>query len=152
MVSIQEQIEITAPSSTVFSFCHDIVQRPQWDERVRRIELLTAAPIRQGTLIQVDTNRPAGNVFGWEGEYTEFKFPLNSKVQVLDAAPSSPFKSGSEQWSFSKVGDATRVTVVWEYEPRNLIARIIDAVAERAANRRAIRSSLANLKEMLESS
>jgi hypothetical protein len=150
MASIEEKIEIAASSSDVFRICHDVTKRPEWDERVGRIELLTPAPIRQGTLIQVDA-RASGKIFGWEGEYSEFKYPLNSTIKVLDAAPSSPFKAGTEQWTFSKVGNATRLTVAWEYEPRNILSRILNLLGGRATTRRAIRSSLSNLKQMIES-
>jgi hypothetical protein len=149
MARIEEQIEIAASSTDVFRLCHDIAQRALWDERVGRIELITPAPIRQGTLIQVDAHR-GSTVFGWEGEYAEFKYPLNSTVKVLDAAPSSPFKAGKEQWTFNKAGGTTRLTVVWEYEPRNIIFRILDVLGRRTAARNAIRRSLSNLKQMLE--
>jgi hypothetical protein len=149
MARIEEQVEIAAPSSDVFRLCHDIAKRPLWDERVGRIELITSAPIRSGTLIQVDERR-GGNVFGWEGEYAEFKYPLNSTVKVLDAAVSSPFKAGEERWTFSKVGDATRLSLVWEYEPRNIIFRVLDGLGGRAGTRAAIRRSLSNLKQLIE--
>ena len=88
MARIEEQVEIAAPSSDVFRLCHDIAKRPLWDERVGRIELITSAPIRSGTLIQVDERR-GGNVFGWEGEYAEFKYPLNSRSWTPQSAAHS---------------------------------------------------------------
>ncbi len=150
MPRIEERIEIAAPTSTVFRACHDAAKRPEWDERMQRLELITSEPIRQGTLFQVDAVKPSGAVFGWEGEYIEFRYPMNATLKVLDAAPSSPFKSGTETWQFSAVSGHTLLTVAWEYQPRNVIARIIDAVAGRAVTRRAIRRSLVNLKEMVE--
>jgi hypothetical protein len=39
---------------------------------------------------------------------------------------------------------------VWEYQPRNIITRIVDAVGGRALTRQALRRSLANLKKMVE--
>ena len=44
----------------------------------------------------------------------------------------------------------TRLTVVWDYQPRGFLARIANALGRRAATRRAIRRSLANLKAMIE--
>ena len=149
MARIEEQIEIAASSSDVFRLCHDVTKRPVWDERVGRIELITPAPIRSGTLIQVDARR-GSSFFGWEGEYAEFKYPLNSTVKVLDAAVSSPFKAGEEQWTFSKLSDGTRLSLTWEYEPRNIIFRILDVLGGRAGTRAAIRRSLSNLKQLIE--
>jgi ribosome-associated toxin RatA of RatAB toxin-antitoxin module len=149
MARIEEQIEIAASSSDVFRLCHDIAKRALWDERVGRIELITSAPIRSGTLIQVDARR-GGNYFGWEGEYAEFKYPFNSTVKVLDAAASSPFKAGEEEWTFSKMSDGTRLSLVWEYEPRNILYRILDVLGGRAATRAAIRRSLSKLKQLIE--
>ena len=150
MPCIEERIEIAAPTSTVFRVCHDAAKRPEWDERMRRLELITPEPVRQGTLFQVDAATPGGSVFGWEGEYAEFKYPMSATLKVLDAAPSSPFKSGTEAWQYSAVSGHTHLTVAWEYQPRNVVLRVIDAIAGRAMTRRAIRRSLANLKEMVE--
>lgn len=150
MAHIEEHIDIAAPSSKVFQFCHDPAKRAEWDERVVRIELISPAPIRQGTLIQVDAGRGGSFSYSWEGEFTSFQYPMSSKVRVMDAAPSSPFKSGTEEWSFSAVGGATRFTLVWEYKPRNFLSRVGDALGGQASARRAVRHSLANLKAMIE--
>ena len=150
MPRIEERIEIAAPTSTVFRACHDADKRPKWDERIKRMELITPAPIRQGTLFQVDATSSGGTVFGWEGEFSEYRYPMNATLKVLDAAPSSPFNSGSETWQFSTMGDGTRFTLVWEYTPRHFVASILDLLMRRAATRRAVRRSLANLKAMIE--
>jgi uncharacterized protein YndB with AHSA1/START domain len=150
MPRIEERIEIAAPTSTVFRACHDADQRPEWDERMKRMELITPTPIRQGTLFQVDAVSSGGTVFGWEGEFSEYRYPMNATLKVLDAAPSSPFKAGTEVWQYSAMEGTTDLTMIWEYQPRNILARIIDVVAGRALTRRAMRRSLANLKEMVE--
>jgi ribosome-associated toxin RatA of RatAB toxin-antitoxin module len=152
MPRIEERIEIAASSPTIFHLCHDAARRPEWDKRIKRIELITPGPVRQGTLFQVDASTPSGSVFGWEGEFSEFKYPTSATLRVLDAALSSPFKSGVETWRFDSMGDTTRVTVVWDYQTRNVITRIIDAAVGRSATRRSIRHSLANLKAMAENS
>jgi len=149
MPEIEEYIDVAAPPSTVFRFCHDISHRPDWDERVQRMELLNSQVVRQGTLINVDAYT-GGPVFSWEGEYVEFRFPTKSKVRVIDAALSSPFSTGSETWTFSSVGNTTRFTLVWNYQPRGVLNRIMDRLGRRAAARRAIQHSLLNLKEILE--
>jgi uncharacterized protein YndB with AHSA1/START domain len=150
MPRIEERIEIAAPTSTVFRACHDAEKRSEWDERIKRMVLITPAPIRQGTLFQIDAVSSGGTVFGWEGEFSEYRYPMNATLKLLDAAPSSPFKAGTETWQYSAMEGSTDLTVVWEYQPRNLIARIVDTVAGQALTRRAIRKSLSNLKEMVE--
>jgi hypothetical protein len=152
MPRIEERITIAAPTSAVFRACHDADKRPKWDERMKRMELLTPAPVRQGTLFQADATSSGGAVFGWEGEFSEYKYPMNATLKVLDAAPSSPFKAGTEAWQYSATGGTTDLTVVWEYQPRNILARIIDAVAGKTLTRQALRRSLTNLKEMVEGS
>jgi uncharacterized protein YndB with AHSA1/START domain len=152
MPRIEESIEIQAAPIDVFRFCHDIVSRPEWDEQVTYIELLTGKLIRSGTLMRVDSKGPSGEVFSWEGEYVSYQPPLSSRVRVLDAASASPFDRGSEvSWEFGSVGDKTRLTWVWDYHHRGIIARILDFLGGRASTRRAIKRSLANAKEMLES-
>jgi len=151
MARVEESIEIAAPPANVFRFCHELEKRPDWDVRVTRIELLTSKPVRQGTLIRVDAGRGGEALFSWDGEYTRFQYPTSSTVRVLDAAPSSPFKSGSETWQFSAVGSGTRLVVIWEYQPRGILSRIGDTLGGRASIRRALRRSLANLKELIES-
>jgi hypothetical protein len=154
MARIEAQIEIAAAPSDVFRFCHDVTRRAEWDERVSGIEMLSPSPVRQGTLLSVDASRGGRYVFSWDAEYTEFKYPSGSQVRVLNAAPSSPYKAGTESWNFISTGavrGGTRFAVVWEYEPRNILARILDAVVGRASNQRAVRRSLSNLKELIES-
>ena len=153
MTRIEAQIEIAAAPSDVFRFCHDVVHRPEWDVRVSRIETLSPPPVRQGTLLSVDASRRGTYAFSWDAEYVEFRYPSISKVRVVDAAPSSPYKAGTETWNFGSTGavsGGTRFSVVWEYEPRNVVYRILDSVSGRSAARRSLQRSLANLKALIE--
>lgn len=151
MARIEEHIEIAAAPAVVFRFCHDATHRPDWDERVVHAELLTGLPVRRGTLLRVDAGRSGRFLFSWDAEYAEFQFPHSSALRVLDAAPSSPFGTGSESWVFNKVGGGTRFVLVWDYKPRGFLARVADALGRRASTRRAIKRSLANLKAVIES-
>jgi hypothetical protein len=147
---IEEQIDITAKQADVFRFCHDGNRRAEWDEQVKGVELLTPSPMRQGTLLRVDATS-GSSVFSWDGEVIGFQFPAQSRVRVIDAASSSPFGRGSQlTWQFSASGNSTRFTWIWEYEPRGFVARIKDSLGGRAATQRAIKSSLNNLKVILE--
>jgi hypothetical protein len=150
MPRIEDHIEIMAAPSAVFRFCHDVARRPDWDERVVGVELLTNRPIRQGTLLRIDAGSSGKFLFSWDAEYAEYRFPHSSTLRVLDAAPSSPFNAGSESWQFSPAGGGTRFVLVWDYQLRGFLARITDALGRRASTRRAIKSSLANLKAMVE--
>jgi hypothetical protein len=152
MPCIEEKIEIAASRADVFRFCHDVTVRPEWDEQVVRVELLTPKPIRSGTLFRVDARQGGGAVFTWDAEYIDFKMPSTSKVRVLDAAPSSPFGAGSElTWEFSTAGNSTTLTWTWDYRPYGFIARILDKVGRRVATQRAIQRNLAKLKTLIES-
>jgi hypothetical protein len=147
---IAEHIEIAAAPANVFRFCHDAARRPDWDGRVVRVELLTPAPVRRGTLLRIDAARSGKFLFSWDAEYAEFQFPSSSMLRVLDAAPSSPFGAGSESWQFGSTSGGTRFTLVWDYQPRGFLARVADLLGGRASTRRAIRRSLANLKRIVE--
>lgn len=150
MPRIEESVEIAVNRADVFKFFHDVDRRPEWDEQVAHIELLTPRPIRSGTLLRIDSK--GGAVFTWDAEYASFQFPSSSAVRVLDAASSSPFAPGSEaSVEFESVGSGTRVTWVWNYRSHGIISRIIDALGGRASTRRAIKRSLANLKKVIES-
>ncbi len=151
MPHIEESIDIAAPIGDVFRYCHDIARRPRWDVQVSGVELLSPAPIRQGTLFRVDANYGGGAVFSWDAEYVGFQFPLASRVRVIDTAPSSPFAAGSEiGWQFSSVGGQTRFTWTWDYKARGFLARIADVLGGRGAMRRGIQRSLAKVKEQME--
>ena len=151
MPRIEESIDIAAPLADVFRYCHDIARRPRWDVQVSAVELLSPAPIRQGTLFRVDANYGGGAVFSWDAEYIGFQFPLTSRVRVIDTAPSSPFAAGSEvNWQFSSVGAQTRFTWTWDYKARGFLSRITDILGGRAATRRGIQRSQAKLKGLLE--
>lgn len=150
MARIEESINIAAAPATVFRFCHDIARRPDWDERVVGVELLTSAPVRRGTLVRIDAGRSGRFLFSWDAEYASYQFPSGSTLKVLDAAPSSPFRAGTETWKFSQSGGETRFTLIWDYQPRGFIARVADALGRRTATHRAIRRSLENLKTLIE--
>jgi len=148
---IEESVDIAVGPADVFRFCHDITRRPKWDRQVVGIEMLTPLPIRQGALLRVDCKPPGGSVFTWDGEYVEFRLSMRSTLRVIDAASSSPFAAGSQlSWEFTQAGGSTRLTWVWDYRPRGFIARIRDSLGGRASTQRAIRTSLGNLKTMLE--
>lgn len=152
MPHIEESIDIAAPRADVFRFCHDVASRPDWDEQVAHVELLTPRPIRQGTLLRVDSKDAAGSIFSWDAEYISYQLPNGSRVRVIDAAFSSPFGSGSEvSWQFSSVTGGTRFTWVWDYQPRGFFARLADALGRRISTQRAIQRSLARVKELIES-
>ena len=150
MPSIEESIEIAAAQVVVFKLCHDVVRWPEWNDRVVGVELLSSNIVRRGTLLSVDAGHAGKFSFSWDAEYTEFQFPRASTLRVINAAPSSPFKAGSESWKFDSVEGGTRVTVLWKYEHRNFITRIADVLGRRAATRNAIRRSLADLKALAE--
>ena len=150
MPRIEESIEIAVAPVDAFKFCHDTARWSEWNERVVGVEMLSSKQIRRGTLLSIDAGRAGRYLFSWDAEYTEFQFPRGSTRRVVNAASSSPFKSGSEVWKFDSAGGGTRFTVEWEYLPRNFFARIGDALGRRAATRGAIRRSLAKLKTLLE--
>jgi len=150
MARIEESINIAAAPMTVFRLCHDFARRPEWDDRVVGIELITPAPVRRGSLVRIEAGRSGQFLFTWDAEYVDYQLPSGSTLKVIDAAPSSPFKSGAETWQFSKSADGTQFILTWEYQPRGFIARILDAVGRRSATRRAIRRSLSRLKKLVE--
>jgi uncharacterized protein YndB with AHSA1/START domain len=150
MPRIEEHMDIAVPRSDLFRFCHDVERRPEWDERIEQMTLLTATPIRRGTLFRVDARPVRGPVFSWEGEYVDYQYLDSSTVRVIDAAPSSHFKAGREKWRFSSTNGQTKFTLLWEYEVRGFLARILDVLGRRAAIQRAVKQSLINLKELVE--
>jgi uncharacterized protein YndB with AHSA1/START domain len=150
MAQITASVEIAAPPTTIFRLCHDFDRRAEWDERVIGVEMISSPPIRRGSLVRIEAGSTGKFEFTWDGEYTHYRLPSGSAVQVLDAAPSSPFKSGTETWEFVKTVDGTRFTLTWVYQPSGLISRLRDALGRRISTRRAIQRSLKNLKTLLE--
>lgn len=151
MARIEEQIDVAGSPSAVFRFCHDMDRRPEWDERVTRVKIITPKPVRRGTVVRFDTPPSrGGGVFSWEGEFVGYNRPSGSKLAVIDAAPSSYFADGTEEWGFTRSGEGTRVSLTWEYKPRGIVGRVTDALVGRRSARRAVGESLANLKRMLQ--
>jgi uncharacterized protein YndB with AHSA1/START domain len=149
MPRITADVKIKSAPADLFRFCHDVERRPDWDGRVVHMELLSP-PLRTGALVRVDVGRDGEFAFTWDGEYTTVQFPSRSRVRVLDAAPHSPFAAGTETWTFERCEEGTHFSLAWEYEPRGLVARILDALGRRAATSRAIERSLARLKALVE--
>jgi hypothetical protein len=150
MPRLEQHIDIARRPADVFRLCHDTELRVEWDERVTHMQVLTHKPIRRGTVVRIDTRPSVGTLFSWEGEFVDYSFPSSSRLKVIDAAPSSYFVAGSEEWRFETSGTGTRVQLAWDYRPRGLIGRIVDALVRRGTTRRAIKQSLENLKEMAE--
>ena len=150
MPRIQQQIEIAAGPMEVFRLCHDFDRRAEWDERVTRAEVLTPKPIRRGSVIRFDTDPAMGAVFSWDGEVVEYHFPSSSRLKVVDVAPSSSFKGGTESWQVSGSRGTTRLRVVWDYNPGGLISQVLDLLFRRRATANAIGQSLKNLRAILE--
>lgn len=151
MPRIEESIDIAAAASDVFRFCHDVANRPKWDEEVLGIEVLTPGPVRQGTLMRIDSKQAGGAAFSWDAEYVGFKFPSDSRLRVIDAASSSPFGRGSElKWEISSAAGGTHLNWVWDYQPNGFLARIFDLLGKRFSTQRSIKNSLSNLKTMIE--
>ena len=152
MTKIVESIQITASPTQVFSFCHDLKRRPEWDVRVDRIELQGLSNVmRKGALVRVDSRARKGLAFSWEGEYTQLMKPRSSTVRVMESAAVSPFRPGSnEEWKFEQAESGTRFTIIWTYQAGGIIGRFLDSLYRRRSARRAIRRSLARAKDLLE--
>lgn len=151
MPRIEEQIEVSVARPDVFKFCHDVKRRPEWDEQVDNVEILSPGPIRLGTLVRIDAHH-GRSVFTWDAEVSAYTFLQSSCVRVLDAAKTSPFSRGSEAiWEFESIGTGTRMTWIWDYKSNGFIARIMDGLGHRSSTRRAIKRSLSNMKSMMES-
>lgn len=150
MPRLVEQIQIARRPADVFRFCHDLERRAEWDERVTRAEVLTPRPVRRGSVVRVDMNPARGSVFSWEGEFVDYSFPSSSRLEVIDTAPSGYFVAGSEAWRLETSATGTLFTLSWDYVPRGLVGRIVDALVRRGSVRRAIKQSLENLKAMAE--
>jgi uncharacterized protein YndB with AHSA1/START domain len=151
MARIQASIEIHARPREVFRFCHDLARRPEWDERVMAVEMITPPPLRTGSVIRIDAGHDGQFLFTWDAEYLRYYIPTESALRVLDAAPSSPFKTGTLTWRFEQSSHGTRFTIIWEYQPRGFLARIGDALGRRHATQGAIQHSLKNVKNRIES-
>ncbi|TET53100.1 MAG: SRPBCC family protein [Anaerolineales bacterium] len=152
MTRISESIQIGAAPTEVFRFCHDLKRRPEWDERVDRIELQGFSNVlRNGALVRVDSHAARGLPYSWEGEYTQFRSPRGSTVRIMETARVSNLNpGGSEEWQFEPAEGGTCFTIIWTYEPRGLLGRMLDPLGRRAANRRAIRHSLQRAKAQIE--
>jgi uncharacterized protein YndB with AHSA1/START domain len=150
---IAESIQIAAAPTEVFRFCHDMKRRPNWDERVDRIELQGFSNVlRRGALIRVDSRAGGQLPYSWEGEYTQFRVPQGSNVRVMESAEVSHFAPGStEEWQFEPSQGGTRFTIIWTYETRGFLGLVYDRLFRRSALRRSISSSLENVKQLLES-
>jgi len=152
MPEISEYIDIAAPRADVFRFCHHLPSWPEWDEQVAHVEMLTPKPLRRGTLLRVDASPNRGPVFSWDAEVVDYQLPTSSSLRALDTAASSPFAKGSVlSWQFSTVSGGTRFVWTWDYKPRGIIAKIMDWLGRRRATHQAIKQSLTNVKELIES-
>ncbi len=151
MPRIKESIDINALRGDVFRFCHDAAGWPNWAAQITGVELLSPAPLRRGALLRFDARFGGGAVFSWEAEVTEYQPPAALRLRAIDTAGSSPFAAGSElSWEFNAVGNGTRFTWIWDYQPHGFFGNLLDRLGRQAATQREIRRSLETLKKLVE--
>ncbi len=150
MTKIEEQITIQVSPAILFKLCHDLKRRPEWDELISHAELLSPPPLRRGSLLRIDSGESISSVYTYDAEMAAYQFPSQSSMQVLDAAASSPFVSGTMHFSFDSAPQGTRFTLTWDYKPRGILGRLKNLLGRATMTRRAIQRSLQNLKELAE--
>lgn len=143
MAHAEGSITIDRPDKVVFDFLLDGLNNPLWRPAVTRIERVPGKPAGVGAVFKETVKGPFGR--GIAGDYEIVECVPNEviKFQVI-AGPARP----TGTFKLESIGEATRLTFIFHYEPRGL-AKLMDPMI--ASTMRGEIAMLSNLKTYLES-
>ena len=149
--TIEESISITAAPEAVFDLVQDSARRPEWDERVLRAWVERASAPGKGARLFVQARVLGPLTATTELEYVLFERPRRTAVKIVATRGPALMRAGGGTWIFAGVDGGTRFTTRFGYEVHGgALGRVLDRWFFRGSMERLTRSSLSNLKRLLE--
>jgi uncharacterized protein YndB with AHSA1/START domain len=136
-------VTIGRPLADVFRVLSTPELTPRWSANAIEEHATTAGPAAVGSRRRATVRRLGGGTTENEIEITEFE--PNGHIAVRSIESAVPFTSS---WSFTPVGDATRVDWGWDFAVRGWL-RPLDGLVG-AIFARTFRRDLQRLKSMME--
>jgi len=144
MAKVDLSVTIARPVSDVYRVLTTPELTARWSSNAIEEHMTTPGPVRVGSRRRATVRRPSGGTTENEIEVTAIEPERSMAVRSIEAPV--PFTSS---WTFTPVGDATRVDWRWDFQLRGWM-RPIDIILG-PAFARTFRRDLDRLKSMMES-
>jgi len=144
MATVELSVTIARPVSDVYRVLTTPELTARWSSNAIEEHMTTPGPVRVGSRRRATVRRPGRGTTENEIEVTAIEPERSMAVRSIEAPV--PFTSS---WTFTPVGDATRVDWRWDFQLRGWM-RPIDIILG-PAFARTFRRDLDRLKSMMES-
>lgn len=143
MATVEVSVTIARPVSDVYRVLTTPELTPRWSSNAIEEHMTTPGPVRVGSRRRATVRRPGRGTTENEIEVTAIEPERSMAVRSIEAPV--PFTSS---WTFTPVGDATRVDWRWDFQLRGWM-RPIDVILGPTFGR-TFRRDLDRLKSMME--
>ena len=143
MATVELSVTIARPVSDVYRVLTTPELTPRWSSNAIEEHMTTPGPVRVGSRRRATVRRPGRGTTENEIEVTAIEPERSMAVRSIEAPV--PFTSS---WTFTPVGDATRVDWRWDFQLRGWM-RPIDVILGPTFGR-TFRRDLDRLKAMME--
>ena len=143
MATVELSVTIARPVSDVYRVLTTPELTPRWSSNAIEEHMTTPGPVRVGSRRRATVRRPGRGTTENEIEVTAIEPERSMAVRSIEAPV--PFTSS---WTFTPVGDATRVDWRWDFQLRGWM-RPIDVILGPTFGR-TFRRDLDRLKSMME--
>jgi len=143
MATVELSVTIARPVADVYRVLTTPELTPRWSSNAIEEHMTTPGPVRVGSRRRATVRRPGRGTTENEIEVTAIEPERSMAVRSIEAPV--PFTSS---WTFTPVGDATRVDWRWDFQLRGWM-RPIDVILGPTFGR-TFRRDLDRLKAMME--
>jgi uncharacterized protein YndB with AHSA1/START domain len=143
MATVELSVTIARPVSDVYRVLTTPELTPRWSSTAIEEHMTTPGPVRVGSRRRATVRRPGRGTTENEIEVTAIEPERSMAVRSIEAPV--PFTSS---WTFTPVGDATRVDWRWDFQLRGWM-RPVDVILGPTFGR-TFRRDLDRLKAMME--
>jgi uncharacterized protein YndB with AHSA1/START domain len=143
MATVELSVTIARPVADVYRVLTTPELTPRWSSNAIEEHMTTPGPVRVGSRRRATVRRPGRGTTENEIEVTAIEPERSMAVRSIEAPV--PFTSS---WTFTPVGDATRVDWRWDFQLRGWM-RPIDVILGPTFGR-TFRRDLDRLKSMME--
>ena len=143
MATVELSVTIARPVADVYRVLTTPELTPRWSSNAIEEHMTTPGPVRVGSRRRATVRRPGRGTTENEIEVTAIEPERSMAVRSIEAPV--PFTSS---WTFTPVGDATRVDWRWDFQLRGWM-RPVDVILGPTFGR-TFRRDLDRLKSMME--
>lgn len=147
MPGIQVSERIRAPQEDVFHQCLQVDQWPDFCRQIKRVEVLSDGPIREGTRFR-ETRTMFGREASEEMEFTKIEHPRRYVVECTNHGCHYRV-----EFSFAQQGPETVVTSDFSATPLTFFARVMGTLMMplmKGNMKKCVRQDLQDLKKKME--